>query len=244
MEKQVLIRGKKKEEFVHSVFENIASKYDLMNTLLSFRRHKAWRNFTMKKMKVQQGDKALDVACGTADWTIALAKASKTGRIVGLDFSKNMLKIGKKKVQEQGLDKQIELINGNAMKLPFPDDTFDHATIGFALRNVPDIETVLSEMLRVIKPGGKVVSLELSKPNWPIFRKIYFFYFYKILPWLGKLFANRYEQYAWLPESLTNFPDQQELAAIFEKVGMEKVEVYPLTGGIAALHIGHKKENR
>jgi len=237
------VKGKKKEEFVHSVFENIAHKYDLMNTLLSFRRHKAWRNFTMKKMKVKQGDTAIDIACGTADWTIALANDSKTGCIVGLDFSQNMLEVGRKKVKDQGLDKQIELLQGNAMDIPFPDETFDHATIGFALRNVPDIEKVLSEMLRVVKPGGKVVSLELSKPNWPPFRKLYYFYFYKILPLLGKIFANRYEQYAWLPESLTNFPDQQELAAIFRKVGMEKVEVYPLTGGIAAVHIGYKKAN-
>lgn len=213
----------------------------MMNTLLSFRRHKAWRKFTMKKMNVEIGDTALDVACGTADWSIALAKASKTGKIIGLDFSEKMLEVGQKKVNELQLDKQIELIQGNAMKLPFKDNSFDHATIGFALRNVPDIETVLAEMMRVVKPGGKVVSLELSKPNWPPFRKIYYFYFYKLLPWLGKLFVNRYEQYAWLPESLTNFPDQKELAKIFEKVGLERVEVYSLTGGIAALHIGYKK---
>ncbi|TCS84138.1 demethylmenaquinone methyltransferase [Tepidibacillus fermentans] len=241
MEKVTYVRGKKKEEFVHSVFDNIADKYDMMNTLLSFRRHKAWRKFTMKKMNVEIGDTALDVACGTADWSIALAKASKTGKIIGLDFSEKMLEVGQKKVNELQLDKQIELIQGNAMKLPFKDNSFDHATIGFALRNVPDIETVLAEMMRVVKPGGKVVSLELSKPNWPPFRKIYYFYFYKLLPWLGKLFVNRYEQYAWLPESLTNFPDQKELAKIFEKVGLERVEVYSLTGGIAALHIGYKK---
>lgn len=238
--KAVKVKGKKKEEYVHSVFENIAKKYDLMNTLLSFRRHKAWRKFTMKKMNVKNGDTALDVACGTADWTIALANESKNGKIIGIDFSKNMLKVGEEKIKKLDLDKQITLMYGNAMELPFDNDTFDHATIGFALRNVPDIEVVLSEMMRVVKPGGKVVSLELSKPNWPPFRKIYYFYFYSVLPLLGKLFANSYEQYAWLPESLTNFPDQQELANIFYKVGFEKVEVYPLTGGIAALHIGYK----
>ena len=241
MEKTVEVKGKKKEEYVHSVFENIASKYDLMNTLLSFRRHKAWRNFAMKKMNVKQGDTALDVACGTADWTIALAKNSTNGKIVGIDFSENMLNVGKNKIRELSLDKQVELAIGNAMNLPYEDNTFDHATIGFALRNVPDIEKVLSEMMRVIKPGGKVVSLELSKPNWLPFRKLYYFYFYRILPFLGKLFADSYEQYAWLPESLTNFPDQKELASIFEKVGLEQIEVYPLTGGIAALHIGYKR---
>ncbi len=243
MGKTTYIKGKKKEEFVHSVFENIAHRYDFMNTLLSFRRHKSWRDFTMKKMNVSKGNTALDVACGTADWTIALAKASETGSVVGLDFSQNMLEVGIKKVRDKGLDKQIELIQGNAMELPFSDSTFDYATIGFALRNVPDIEVVLSEMLRVVKPGGKVVSLELSKPNWPPFRKLYYFYFYHLLPILGKVFAGHYEQYAWLPESLTNFPDQQELANIFQRVGMDKVEVYPLTGGIAAVHIGCKKEN-
>ncbi len=126
-----------------------------MNTLLSFRRHKAWRKFTMKKMNVQIGDKALDVACGTADWTIALANATKTGEIIGLDFSEKMLEVGKKKVVDLHLDKQIRFIEGNAMNLPFADNSFEHATIGFALRNVPDIETVLAEMMRVVKPGEK-----------------------------------------------------------------------------------------
>ncbi|OEF97294.1 bifunctional demethylmenaquinone methyltransferase/2-methoxy-6-polyprenyl-1,4-benzoquinol methylase [Vulcanibacillus modesticaldus] len=238
------IRGKKKEEYVHSVFENIAHKYDFMNNLLSFRFHKLWRNKTMEKMNVRVGDNALDVCCGTADWTIDLANHSKTGKVIGLDFSKNMLNVGEKKVKSLNLDKQIVLQYGNAMDLPYEDNTFDHATIGFALRNVPDIEKVLSEMTRVVKPGGKVVSLELSKPNWKPFRMLYFFYFYKILPFLGKLFADRYEQYSWLPESLTNFPDQQELAKIFEKVGLENIEVYPLTGGIAAIHIGYKKKGK
>ena len=241
MGKQVYVKGRKKEDYVHSVFENIADKYDLMNTVLSFRRHKAWRNFTMKKIMVKEGNTAIDVACGTADWTIALAKATKTGKVVGLDFSEKMLDVGIKKVRNLELDKQIEFIEGNAMKLPFEDNSFDYATIGFALRNVPDIEKVLSEMMRVVKPGGRVVSLELSKPNWLPFRKIYFFYFYHILPFVGKLFTNHYEQYAWLPESLTNFPDQQELSDIFTKVGLESIEVYPLTGGIAALHIGYKR---
>jgi len=144
MGKTVYVKGKKKEEYVHSVFENIAEQYDLMNTLLSFRRHKTWRKFTMKKMAVKPGDTAIDVACGTADWTIALAKASETGEIIGLDFSKNMLEVGKQKVSKLNMDKQIKLVNGDAMNLPFPDNTFDHATIGFALRNVPDIERVLS----------------------------------------------------------------------------------------------------
>lgn len=234
-------QAENKAKFVHGVFESIAKDYDRMNTLLSFGRHKAWRRFTMKKMNVQPGDTAIDVCCGTCDWTISLAQASRSGKIVGLDFSQNMLSIGEQKIDQLHLTEQIELVQGNAMQLPYPDNSFDHATIGFALRNVPDFVQVLTEMKRVVKPGGQVVSLELSKPTWPLFRSIYYLYFQRILPKLGKLFANRYEQYRWLPESLISFPDYKELEQIMkEEVGFDQVEVYPLTGGITALHIGRK----
>ncbi|MFB9755543.1 demethylmenaquinone methyltransferase [Paenibacillus hodogayensis] len=229
-----------KEQFVHSVFESIAHKYDLMNDLISFRRHKAWRKFTMKQMAVKPGSTALDVCCGTCDWTLQLAQASGDGRIVGLDFSQNMLDFGEQKIARVGKSKQIELTHGNAMELPFPDDTFDYATIGFALRNVPDLEKVLREMQRVVKPGGLVVSLELSKPTWQPFKSIYYFYFQRVLPLIGKMIAKRYEQYKWLPESLVHFPDHKQLAGIFRHIGLSDVRAYPLTGGVAALHIGAK----
>lgn len=230
-----------KEQFVHAVFEKIAPKYDMMNTLLSFRRHKAWRKFAMKKMAVQRGATAIDVCCGTCDWAISIAQASGSGRIVGLDFSANMLKFGQQKVTAHQLEEQIELIEGDAMALPFPDNQFDYATIGFALRNVPDIIQVLKEMQRVVKPGGIVVSLDLSKPVWQPFKGLYYFYFQSILPLLGKLFAKSYEQYKWLPESLTSFPNHVELAQIFSEIGLQDVQAYPLSGGIAALHIGTKQ---
>jgi demethylmenaquinone methyltransferase/2-methoxy-6-polyprenyl-1,4-benzoquinol methylase len=187
------------------------------------------------------GDSAIDVCCGTGDWTIALARASGSGEIVGLDFSANMLAVAQEKTDKAGLAHQVKLVRGNAMELPFPDNTFDHATIGFALRNVPDLVHVLKEMKRVVKPGGQVVSLELSKPTWPPFRAVYYLYFHRILPWLGKILADRYEQYRWLPESLVHFPEYQELARIMkEDVGLADVRVYPLTGGICALHVGKK----
>ncbi|MGF9713435.1 demethylmenaquinone methyltransferase [Paenibacillus sp. JMULE4] len=236
------MQSKSKEQFVHSVFESIAPKYDLMNDILSFRRHKAWRSFTMKKMNVRAGSTAIDLCCGTCDWTISLAEASGTGAMVGLDFSQNMLDVGREKIQRLGLDKQIRLVRGNAMELPFEDNTFDYATIGFALRNVPDLVKVIEEMQRVVKPGGLVVSLELSKPTWQPFKSIYYFYFQKILPLLGKLIVKRYEQYKWLPESLVHFPDHKQLAEIFRTTGLTDVEVYPLTGGIAALHMGKKPQ--
>ncbi|MWV44722.1 demethylmenaquinone methyltransferase [Paenibacillus sp. HJL G12] len=230
-------------DHVQSVFESIASKYDIMNDILSFRRHKAWRKFTMKQMAMKPGDTAVDLCCGTCDWTLSMAEASGTGQVIGLDFSPNMLKVGENKVRAKHKEDQITLVQGNAMELPFEDNRFDYATIGFGLRNVPDLEKVLQEMRRVVKPGGMVVCLELSKPTWQPFKGIYYFYFQKILPSLGKLFAKRYDQYKWLPDSLALFPGREELAAIFRNVGLEHVKAYPLTGGIAALHIGIK-ENR
>lgn len=229
-----------KGKYVHSVFESIAKEYDLMNTVISFGRHKAWRNFTIKKMGVKPGQTSIDVCCGTADWAIQMARqVGDTGRVIGLDFSQNMLNIGRQKVQKNLLA-NIDLIEGDAMNIPYPDNSFDYATIGFALRNVPDIIRVLSEMRRVVKPGGQVVSLEVSKPPFAPYRKLFYFYFYNILPLIAKLIVNKYEQYSWLPESLTHFPNSKELAQIFEQVGLINVSTHLFAGGVAALHIGFK----
>ncbi|MCM3077899.1 demethylmenaquinone methyltransferase [Brevibacillus invocatus] len=230
-----------KAQYVHSVFESIAEEYDKMNNIISFGSHVAWRNYTMKQMNIQPGQSALDVACGTADWTIALAQAvGPTGRVEGLDFSQNMLDVGAYKVSKSNVDSMVKLVNGDAMNLPYEDNTFDYATIGFALRNVPDIQTVLNEMTRVVKPGGKIVSLEVSKPPFIPYRKLFYLYFYNILPVIAKMAINKYEQYAWLPQSLTNFPDSKELAGMFQKAGLDPVQVKLFMGGVAALHMGTK----
>ncbi|OEF98699.1 demethylmenaquinone methyltransferase [Desulfuribacillus alkaliarsenatis] len=234
---------KNKEKMVHSVFSTIAHRYDIMNSVLSFNRHKAWRKFTMEKMDIKPGERAIDICTGTADWAISLSEAvGETGTVVGLDFCESMLEVGQEKVSKSNNSKCIKLIHGNAMEIPYDDNTFDYATIGFALRNVPDIKQVVSEMMRVVKPGGKVVSLELSKPTWPPFRFLYYLYFNQILPIIGKLAVGKAEPYKWLPESLKNFPNHIELKELFEKVGL-KTEVYQLTGGIVAVHIGNKPVN-
>lgn len=230
--------GQSKEERVHEVFESIYKKYDKMNSIISFQRHIAWRKDTMKRMNVQKGDHALDVCCGTADWTIALGEAvGKDGKVFGLDFSKNMLSVGQEKVKTYP---QIELIHGNAMELPFEDNKFDFVTIGFGLRNVPDYMKVLEEMHRVLKPGGKVVCLETSKPTALGFKQLYYLYFKHIMPLFGKLFAKSYDEYSWLQESTMSFPDKKELAKMFEKAGFRKVEVKSYSGGVAAMHLGVK----
>lgn len=231
-----------KEERVHKVFEKIYENYDVMNSVISFQRHKVWRKDTMRRMNVQKGSVALDVCCGTADWTIAIAEAvGANGKVFGLDFSQNMLKIGKEKVKSLGLN-QVTLLHGNAMELPFEDNTFDYVTIGFGLRNVPDYMQVLREMQRVVKPGGKVVCLETSQPTLFGFRQFFYLYFRYIMPLFGKLFAKSYAEYSWLQESAKDFPGMKELAKMFKDAGLINVEVKPYTGGVAAMHLGFKPQ--
>lgn len=236
------VSNQSKAEFVHDVFADIADRYDVMNTVLSFEQHKRWRAFAMRKIQAQPGWQALDVAAGTADWTLSLAEAvGVTGQAVGVDFCEEMLVVGRRKIQKAGYPPgQIGLQFGDAMQLEFADNSFHLATIGFALRNVPDVATVLQEMTRVVKPGGLVVSLELSKPESPLFRALYYFYFYRILPLIGALAIGKKAPYAWLPQSLTDFPNRKQLEQVFRDVGLTDVESYPLTGGVAALHIGRK----
>lgn len=229
-----------KEERVHQVFETIYEKYDFMNSVISFQRHKSWRKDTMRRMRVQKGQTALDLCCGTADWTISLASAvGPEGMVYGLDFSKNMLKIGQEKVDAKNLN-NVKLVHGNAMDVPFADNTFDYVTIGFGLRNVPDYLKTLREMCRVAKPGGKIVCLETSQPTIPVFRQFYYAYFRYIMPMLGKLLAKSYNQYAWLQESARDFPDREELARLFRQAGLVDIEVKAYTGGVAAMHLGVK----
>ena len=229
-----------KEQRVHHVFEKISDNYDKMNSVISFQQHIKWRMDTMRRMNVQPGSKALDVCCGTADWTIALAEAvGPTGKVTGLDFSQNMLNVGIEKVKELGLE-QVTSIHGNAMELPFPDNSFDYVTIGFGLRNVPDYLQVLKEMNRVLKPGGIAVCLETSQPTLIGYKQLYYFYFRFIMPLFGKMLAKSYREYAWLHESARDFPGMRELAKLFENAGFKEVRYKPYSGGAAAVHIGKK----
>lgn len=235
------MKQQSKEERVHHVFEKISDQYDTMNSVISFQLHKKWRADTMKRMSVKRGDWALDICCGTADWTIALAEAvGAEGKVCGLDFSQNMLKVGEDKVEKRGL-KNVELIHGNAMELPFEDNSFDYVTIGFGLRNVPDYLAVLKEMNRVLKPGGMAVCLDTSQPTIPGYRQLYYFYFRRIMPLMGKVLAKSYEEYSWLQESASDFPGAPELKKLFEKAGFVKVKYKPYSGGAAASHFGYKK---
>lgn len=197
----------------------------------------------MNRLPFRSDAKILDVAAGTGAWTYAMAKKiGPRGRVIGLDFTEAMLDVARERLPNCPERDRIEFIHGNAMNLPFENNQFDFTTIGFALRNVPSVSQCLSEMLRVVKPGGVVMSLELSKPDFVPFRKLYYFYFYQILPRIGALVVHDKTSYAWLPESLTDFPDRHQLSKVFQDVGMVNVRSYPLAFGIAALHLGYKRE--
>jgi len=173
--------------------------------------------------------------------SIELAKAAGTsGRVTGLDFCENMLAQAVRNIEKTPYKNNIELIQGNAMALPFADNTFDCATIGFALRNVPDVEGCIAEMRRVVKPGGRVVSLELAKPRAPVFKQLYYLYFEQLVPLLGKLGVGKDGPYQWLPNSLKIFPHQSAIKDIFTKVGLKDAVYHELTGGIVAVHVGIK----
>ncbi|MFZ3578168.1 demethylmenaquinone methyltransferase [Virgibacillus sp. DJP39] len=231
-----------KEERVHHVFEKIYTNYDSMNSIISFQRHKAWRKDVMNHMQVGKNTKALDICCGTGDWAIAIAnQTGSDGKVYGLDFSQNMLSVAVDKQMELGLN-QLEFIQGNAMELPFENNSFDYVTIGFGLRNVPDYMKVLKEMYRVVKPGGKVVCLETSQPTIGGYRQLYYMYFQYVMPLFGRLFAKSYKEYSWLHESAKDFPDKQKLQTMFHQAGFSHVRVKSYTGGVAAMHMGFKEK--
>lgn len=235
------MNNQSKEQKVHQVFEKIYERYDHMNSIISFQRHRKWRKDVMKRMNVKDGSCALDVCCGTGDWSFALSEAvGEAGEVIGLDFSNNMLSVAKERQESHSLN-NLTFIQGNAMELPFEDNYFDYVTVGFGLRNVPDYLQVLREMKRVVKPGGIVVCLETSQPTGKIFRKLYYFYFKNVMPLFGKIFAKSYQEYAWLHESAKDFPGKEKLKKLFEDAGLSNVQIKSYTGGVAAMHLGEKQ---
>lgn len=231
-----------KEKYVHEVFSSIAHRYDLLNTTLSFNRDKYWRKFTVRHSGLQPGSAGLDVCCGTGMLALEQARVvGMNGRVVGLDFCENMLQKAVDNIKRTPYQGVIELVKGNAMQLPFEDNIFDCATIGFALRNVPDILKTIKEMHRVVKPGGKVLSLELAKPGAPVFKQLYYLYFNHLVPLLGRMGVGQNGPYSWLPNSLKVFPHQSEIREIFLEAGLSDAYYYELTGGIVAVHIGIKR---
>lgn len=229
-----------KEPYINQLFDSIANYYDLANTVLSMGRDQYWRKYTAQLVRKYTPAEVVDLCSGTGMLALAIARENQDCRVTGIDFSQEMLQRGGEHLTRFPESERIKLQYGNAMKLEFDDNRFDCATLGFSLRNVDDLQQVLREMKRVVRPGGAVITLELSKPKIPVFREIYYAYFYKLVPRIGKVICGKLEPYHYLPNSLTMFPDRQQLEGIYREVGFTNVRSFPLTGGIAAIHVGEK----
>ncbi len=236
-----------KARYVKKMFNTIATHYDAMNMVMSAGTLRYWQHAFQGVTGLGPGGHALDVACGTAELSLKMAAQVRPGgKVTGIDFSEAMMAIGRKKVEASPYGSMITLQFGDAMDIGFPDDTFDAASIGFALRNVADIPRVLAEMTRVVKPGGHVISLELSKPENAFIRVPYYFYFFRLVPLidrmvgLGKDEQRELHPYAYLPASLRPLPGRLKLAEMFREAGLVDVKTRPLTGGLVCLHWGVK----
>lgn len=230
-----------KAERVAGVFHSVAGKYDLMNDLMSGGIHRLWKRLTIEKAAVRSGHKVLDIAGGTGDLSLAFSRqVGPEGLVVLADINDSMLKVGRDKLADRGVAGNLELAQADAQYLPFADNTFDRITIAFGLRNVTDKDLALRSMLRVLKPGGKLLILEFSKPLNPLLEKAYDTYSFKLLPNMGKWVTGDADSYRYLAESIRMHPDQATLQAMMDTAGFELTQYHNMTGGIVALHSGIK----
>lgn len=230
-----------KQGMVADVFHSVAAKYDVMNDLMSFGVHRLWKRFTIDMSGVRPGNKVLDLAGGTGDLTKKFSKiVGPSGKVVLADINSSMLEVGRERLTNQGYVGNIEYVQANAQYLPFEDNTFDVITIAFGLRNVTDKDEALRSMLRVLKPGGRLLVLEFSQTNNPLLKKAYDLYSFTALPLMGKLVTNDSESYKYLAESIRMHPDQETLKGMMEEAGFNRVSYHNMTGGMVALHRGIK----
>ena len=224
---------------VRAVFDSVASRYDIMNDLMSFGVHRLWKHFTLAQTGLRPGQAALDVAGGTGDLTLGMAaQVGSSGLVVLSDINASMLTHGRDRILDKGIIAPVDYAVANAERLPFRDASFDCVTIGFGLRNVTDKAVALRSMARVLRPGGQLMVLEFSKPVVPLLNRVYDAYSFAALPALGKLVANDSESYRYLAESIRMFPDQETLKGMMVDAGLEGCRYHNLSGGIVALHRG------
>jgi demethylmenaquinone methyltransferase/2-methoxy-6-polyprenyl-1,4-benzoquinol methylase len=224
---------------VEEMFDHISHRYDLLNHLLSANIDKLWRKKSIKMLHKFQPRSILDIATGTGDFAIAAAKLNPE-KIVGIDLSEGMLKVGRQKIEKRGLSHLIELQKADSEALPFDNNTFDAAIVAFGVRNFENLEKGLAEIYRVLRPDGAFIVLEFSLPKNKVFRNLYFFYFIKVLPWLGRLVSKDNRAYTYLPESVREFPDGADFVRILEKTGFVKSRWMSQTMGIAAIYESQK----
>ncbi|MFJ5486534.1 bifunctional demethylmenaquinone methyltransferase/2-methoxy-6-polyprenyl-1,4-benzoquinol methylase UbiE [Hansschlegelia beijingensis] len=233
-----------KQGLVDDVFHKVASRYDLMNDLMSGGLHRAWKSVMTTSIGLPRGPRRfdlLDVAGGTGDIAFRAIDAGGTGvAVTVLDINGAMLEVGAARAAKKRLSDRVTFIQGNAEDLPLPDRSFDAVTIAFGIRNVPRIPLALKEMRRVLKPGGRLLVLEFSKVDVPGFDRIYDAFSFKVIPQLGRMVAGDAEPYRYLVESIRKFPDAETFADMMREAGFEQVTATPMTGGVAALHVGFR----
>jgi demethylmenaquinone methyltransferase/2-methoxy-6-polyprenyl-1,4-benzoquinol methylase len=232
------VREEEKAKKVAGVFTSVASKYDIMNDLMSVGLHRIWKRFAVGLANVHEGNRVLDVAGGSADLSrLFLDKVGKSGQVVLTDINNAMLRVGRDRLLDEGI--ATPTAQCDAEHLPFPDNYFDCVSIAFGLRNVTHKDAALREMRRVLKPGGRVIVLEFSKVAKPL-EKMYDLYSFKLLPKMGELIANDADSYRYLAESIRMHPGQEELKQMMVDAGLERVEYFNMTGGVVAVHRGYK----
>ncbi len=230
-----------KAGLVAEVFRSVASKYDLMNDLMSLGVHRLWKRFAAAQAGVRAGERVLDLAGGSGDMTVKFARrVGARGQVVLADINDAMLEIARARLADAGIAGNVEFVRADAENLPFPDDYFDCLCIAFGLRNVTHPDRALASMFRVLKPGGRALVLEFSKPAIEPLGKVYDAYSFKVLPWLGKRVARDEASYRYLAESIRKHPDQETLKRMMETAGFERAHYFNLSGGIVALHKAYK----
>lgn len=230
-----------KAQKVAEVFHSVAARYDVMNDLMSFGIHRLWKRYTIEMAGVRPGQKILDIAGGTGDLAKAFSKrVGETGNVILSDINASMLGVGRDRLIDAGLFQNLDFVQANAECLPFADNSFDLLTISFGLRNVTDKDSALRSMFRVLKPGGRLLVLEFSKPVIEPLSKAYDAYSFSVLPALGQIITQDPDSYRYLAESIRMHPDQETLKGMMEAAGFERTDYHNLTGGIVALHRGFK----
>ncbi|MFT6253834.1 MAG: demethylmenaquinone methyltransferase/2-methoxy-6-polyprenyl-1,4-benzoquinol methylase [Granulosicoccus sp.] len=226
---------------VADVFHSVAGKYDLMNDLMSGGVHRLWKRFTIELSAVRPGHKVLDIAGGTGDLAYKFSTlVGDAGQVILSDINSSMLNVGRDRLIDLGVNQNVQYVQLDAQHIPFDDNSFDCITISFGLRNVTDKDLALRSILRVLKPGGRLLVLEFSKPKNALLEKVYDQYSFRLLPAIGKLITNDAESYRYLAESIRMHPDQETLKGMMADAGFENVEYHNMTGGIVALHKGIK----
>lgn len=229
-----------KKEQVANMFNNIAAQYDFLNRFLSLGIDILWRRKAINLLKEKKPKTFLDVATGTGDVAIEISRQLKPTSITGIDISRDMLEVGRKKIAKKKLDGIIDMVEGDAENLPFDDNTFDAVTASFGVRNFENLESGLSDMRRVLKNGGQLLIIEFSQPQKFPFKQLYFFYFKNVLPLIGKLISKDPRAYTYLPESVSSFPYGDDFLSLLGKTGFNETRCIPLTFGIASIYLATK----